>query len=196
MRMLSILLLVSAGFLGLAACSSEPSGGGGSGGSAGSGGAAGMGGAGGGGTGGSAPMGGYCGKTCAMPADCCPMGLPNCPGMDYPTNYTCDNGTCGGPQCKADADCTFGGAAPDNKCFTTNSFKVCLEGCTMDADCTMPSKCIGTDDTGAKYCTVEAMKCTADADCNGYGKCNTSSGACECSADADCTGAGVDKCVQ
>ncbi|TKC99275.1 hypothetical protein E8A74_38290 [Polyangium fumosum] len=149
--------------------------------------------------GGGTPSGGYCGKSCAMAVDCCPMGLPNCPGMDYPNNYTCDNGVCGAPQCKADADCTFNGALPDNKCLTENDFKICAEGCAADADCTAPLKCIGEDDNGAKYCTAEPMMtggCKMDADCNGYGKCNTTSGACECTADADCTGAGVDKCVQ
>ncbi|MDC3952344.1 hypothetical protein [Polyangium jinanense] len=204
MRMLSILLLVSAGFMGLAACSDEPSNGaGGNGGSAGSAGMGGMGGTGGGmgggmgGTGGGAAMGGYCGKSCAMPADCCPMGVPNCPG-NYPNNWTCDDGVCGPPQCTGDADCTFGGAAPDFKCFTINDYKTCAEGCAADADCPMNTKCIGEDDNGAKYCSAEPMMtggCMADADCNGYGKCNTASGVCECAADADCTGAGVDTCV-
>ncbi|MDI3292089.1 hypothetical protein QHF83_52750, partial [Polyangium sp. 15x6] len=171
---------------------------GGNGGSAGSGGAGGgTGGAGGGmgGTGGGAPAGGYCGKSCAMPADCC-QGAPNCPG-DYPFNYTCDNGVCGPGQCATDMECTFGGALPNNKCVAENGLKTCVTPCTADADCTMPLKCIGEDDSGAKYCTSEATGgCMSDADCNGYGKCNTTSKACECSADADCTGAGVDKCVQ
>lgn len=140
--------------------------------------------------------GGYCAKGCAMPADCCPMGVPDCPGA-YPNNWTCDAGVCGAPQCSADDQCTFGGAFPDNKCLTVDSLKVCLDPCTADTDCTAPSTCIGVDDGGTKYCTVESdgEGCMSDADCMGYGKCDTMTGACQCTVDADCTGIGVDKCV-
>lgn len=199
MRMLSILFLVGAGFMGLAACSSEPSGTGGTGGTAGAGGAGGMAGTGGmGGMGGSGPMGGFCGKSCTKPADCCAPNAMNCPGA-FPYNMPCDNGVCGPPQCTSDADCTFGGVAPDYKCLTENGLKVCAVDCMTDADCTMPLKCIGQDDNGVKYCNAEPMMtggCMTDMDCNGYGKCNTSSGFCECTVDTDCTGMGVDKCVQ
>ncbi|MDI1427927.1 hypothetical protein [Polyangium sorediatum] len=196
MRMLSILAVVSMSFLGLAACGDDTGGSGGSGGSGATGGmgGGGMGGMGGtGGMGGGGPSAGYCGKTCAMPADCCAMGVPNCPGADYPNNWTCDEGVCGAPQCKADADCTFGGALPNNKCLTESSMKICATPCMADADCTMPLKCTGEDDSGGKYCA--GAGCATDADCGGYGKCNTTSGACECTADADCTGVGTDKCV-
>jgi hypothetical protein len=201
MRGLSILLVVGLSFLGLAACGDDPppstSGTAGSGGMGG-GGTAGGGTAGSGGGMGGGSNAGYCGKSCAMPKDCCPMGAMNCPGA-YPNNWTCDSGACGAPQCGSDADCTFGGVLMDYKCLTVSGNKVCVESCAADMDCTpgTMTTCTGTDDAGMKYCTTMAAGgCTDDASCMGYGKCNTTSKACECTADADCTGTGVDKCVQ
>lgn len=149
--------------------------------------------AGSGGSGGGAMPSGYCGKSCAMPADCCPMGSMGCPGPNYPNNWTCDSGSCGAPQCAVKDDCTFNGALPDWDCLTKDNLKFCADVCMADADCTAPLKCIG-DAGGTKYCTAEATAgCMTDADCMGYGKCKD--GACSCTADADCTGMGVDKCV-
>jgi hypothetical protein len=198
MRILSLVFIVGASLMGLAAC--DGGGGGTGGGGGGDQGGAGGGTAGngtGGGTGGSAPGAGYCGKSCAAPADCCPAGSMGCPG-DYPNNWTCDSGTCGAPQCASDMDCTFGGVLMGYSCLTANSYKICAIPCTADADCSMVMlTCVGTDDSGAKYCSSDTSTggCTADADCAGYGKCNTASGACECTADAECTATGTDKCV-
>jgi hypothetical protein len=199
MRIVSILMIVGAGLLGLAACSDDSTGGsGGSGGNgtAGSGGSSGTAGGGGGSAGGS-PGAGYCAKGCAMPADCCAPGSMGCPGP-YPNNWTCDSGVCGGPQCSTDDDCTFGGVLMGYKCLTEGGLKICAKDCAADADCTMPLTCIGSDDNGAKYCSAEPMGggCKTDADCGGYGKCDVATGACGCTADADCTAMGVDKCVQ
>lgn len=210
MRILSLLVVVGMMAFGVSACSDGNNGTGGSGGtgaagggdSGGSGGTAGTGGGnagGGGGSGGGTSAGGYCGKSCAMPADCCPMGVPDCPSANYPNNWTCDSGACGAPQCATDMDCTFGGVLMGYGCLTISTNKACQKTCTTDADCDMLMlKCTGTDDNGMKYCSAPTMSsgCKADADCMGYGKCNTTSGACECSADGDCTGAGVDKCVK
>ena len=199
MRILSLLVIVGA-FMGFAGCSDGNNGSGGAGGSGGE--ATG----GNGGTGGSAssssssggtPAGGYCGKSCAMPVDCCFAGVPMCPGA-YPNNWTCDMGICGAPQCATDADCTFGGALMGYACLDISGNKVCQKTCAADADCAMQMlTCSGKDDGGKQYCSTDAMPagCKADADCMGFGKCNTTSGACECSADADCTAMGVNKCV-
>jgi hypothetical protein len=200
MRFLSVLFIAGITFMSFVGCgddTTKTSGTAGSGGSAGSGGEGGSAGSGG-GSGGGAPTGGYCGKSCAMPVDCCPVGAPMCPGA-YPNNWTCDNGVCGAPQCSTDDDCTFGGALMGYACLTVDSLKFCAKTCAADADCSMQMlTCSGSDDGGKKYCSTTTMGggCKADADCMGYGKCNTTSGACECSADGDCSGAGVDKCVQ
>lgn len=135
---------------------------------------------------------GFCAATCSTPADCCQPGAPNCPSDMYPTNWTCDGGFCGSPQCATDADCTFGGVLPDHKCLTIdvggNDLKACFEGCAVDADCTMGTTCIGEDSNGTKYCTVASTGgCMTDAECNGYGKCDTATGLCGCTGDADCT---------
>jgi hypothetical protein len=120
--------------LGAFACGSDkmpgdPTGQGGS--TSSSSGAAGAGGAGGmastssAGGGGAAPVG-RCVKGCAAPADCCPMGAPNCPSGTYPTNYTCDQGICGPPQCAVKDECTAGGALPDYDCSKVGGFATCL----------------------------------------------------------------------
>jgi hypothetical protein len=142
----------------------------------------------------------YCTKGCSAPADCCAAGAPDCPSDAYPNNWGCEEGVCTPPQCATDAECTFGGALPDYVCLTVSDFKVCAEGCATDADCTAPTTCIGEDDDGEKYCTVESTAggCRSDADCTlGFGSvCDVDSGACTCTGDADCTAMGVDTCVE
>jgi hypothetical protein len=158
--------------------------------------------AGGAGSGGSGSGGAvaYCTKGCTTPADCCTPGVPDCPGDAYPNNWGCEEGICTPPQCATDDECTFGGALPDYKCLNVSDFAVCLEGCAADADCTAPATCIGEDDDGEKYCTVESSSggCRSDADCTaGFGStCDVDSGACTCSGDRDCTAMGVDTCVE
>jgi hypothetical protein len=157
--------------------------------------------AGGAGSGGSGSGGAlsYCAQSCAEAADCCPDGLPDCPGDAYPNNYGCEEGLCTPPQCATDDECTFGGAVPGNGCLTISDFKICVPTCDGDADCTAPLTCAGEDDDGKKYCTGEAPAgCTTDADCPaGYGGiCDVDSGSCTCGEDADCSGAGVDTCVE
>jgi len=197
MRILSLLMVLGA-FMGLVGCDEGTGGSGGSGGEATGGGGAGGGASSSSSSSSGAPAGGYCGKKCAMPMDCCPAGVPMCPGA-YPNNWTCDMGVCGAPQCATDADCTFGGVLMGYACLDISGNKVCQKSCTADADCAMQMlKCTGKDDAGKQYCSTDMMApgCKADADCGGYGKCNTTSGACECSADGDCTGMGVDTCVK
>ena len=181
---------------GLVACSSENTGTGGSsssttssstGGTAGGGGMAGGGGAGGigggGGMGGSEPSSGYCQRTCTTAKDCCPNQMdPNCPGADYPYNYTCNaKGTCEAPQCKANGECVLAGY----KCFTITAKGSCRKDCTADPTvCEGTDACTGVADNGDKFCQ-STSECMTNADCGGYGACINSF--CVCLGNADCT---------
>lgn len=164
------------------------SGGGGNGGG-GTGGAA-EGGGGAGGTGGGAPVEGYCVRSCATPADCCPPNLPNCPSNQYPTNFTCDNGICGPPQCAVKADCTNGGQTPQYDCILTNGTHGCAQPCVTDAECTVPATCTGIADDQSKFCKLEQppFTCTPGESCNGPGVCNAAGDACVCATSAQCSG--------
>jgi hypothetical protein len=123
------------------------------------------------------------------------MGAPNCPSGTYPTNYTCDQGICGPPQCAVKDECTAGGALPDYDCSKVGGFATCLLPCTGDAQCGT-AECTGVDDAGGKYCKAASTSggCTTNESCNGFGKCV--GGACICDVDADCTSAFGNKCVK
>lgn len=133
---------------------------------------------------------GYCGKACAVDVDCCPQGVPNCPGP-YPTNYSCGTGICQPPECASTADCSI---IPNAECHPISGYGSCFVPCTVDDDCVADLVCAGQADDGTKYCTTTATGCAMDIDCHGYGKCFT--GACRCQTDMDCTGMGVDTCVK
>lgn len=172
-----------------------PGGSGGSGATGGSGGSGATGGgAGTGGTGGASD--GYCARGCVTPADCCLPNQPNCPSAQYPTNYTCDNGICGSPQCAVKNDCTANGQLPDNDCLSVNGINQCAEPCTVDGDCTAPATCTGMAQ-GTMFCKVEQppFTCQPGTSCNGFGVCNAAGDACVCADDGDCTNY-VDTCVK
>ncbi len=133
---------------------------------------------------------GYCGKTCSMDVDCCPAGLPNCPGA-YPYNYSCADGICASPTCSSNEECAI---IPNAECHPIAGNGSCFVPCAVDDDCVADLVCSGQADDGTKYCTTTATGCSMDVDCHGYGKCFT--GACRCQSDADCTGMGVDTCVK
>ncbi|WP_437971555.1 hypothetical protein WMF04_20580 [Sorangium sp. So ce260] len=178
----------------------------GGGGEGGQGGGTGTGGAGGAGTGGAGGTGaggagtggatyGYCAKGCTTPADCCAPGQGNCPSDSYPNNYTCDNGICGAPQCASHNDCTNGGLDPTKQCVPSGGVNGCVTPCTLDTDCPGTSKCIGTDDTGNKFCRIESepFVCTRTEECAGFGECVN--GACVCDDDGDCTDPSANACA-
>ncbi|XXX81875.1 hypothetical protein WMF30_24245 [Sorangium sp. So ce134] len=167
-------------------------GGGGGAGTGGTGGA-GAGGAGGAGTGGATY--GYCAKGCMIRDDCCAQDQRNCPSDSYPTNYTCDNNICVAPQCASDEDCTNGGLDPTKRCVPSGGLNGCVTPCTLDTDCPGTSKCIGTDDTGSKFCRIESepFVCTRTEECAGFGECVN--GACVCDDNDDCTDPSADACV-
>jgi hypothetical protein len=153
-----------------------------------------MAGAGGGGGAGGAQAG-FCTRGCATPADCCPPGAPNCPSNQYPTNYTCESGICGPPQCQSNVDC-ISAATPNNQCVGYNGINQCVTPCTLDAECSSPAVCTGVDDGGNKFCKAEAppFMCDSDMDCNGFGQCNAEGNGCVCFQDTDCSGF-VNKCA-
>jgi hypothetical protein len=141
---------------------------------------------------------GYCAKACMTPADCCPAGQPNCPSDQYPTNYTCDTGICGPPQCAVKEDCTAGGALPEYECLLFNGVNGCVEPCAIDADCTAPATCTGLTDNMTKVCKVEQppFMCEPGMSCNGFGVCNAAGNACVCTDDTQCSNEFVNKCVK
>ncbi|WP_437338890.1 hypothetical protein [Sorangium sp. So ce394] len=171
--------------------------GGGGAGGAGTGGAGGMGGAGTGGAGGTggATIYGYCAKGCATPADCCAPGQGNCPSDSYPTNYTCDEGICGAPQCASQDDCTNGGTNPNKQCVPSGGVRQCVTPCSVDTDCSGRAKCVGVDDVGKTFCRIESepFVCTSTEECGGSGKCVE--GACVCEGNDDCTAPSANACV-
>jgi len=170
---------------------------GGSGGSGAGGGSGGSGATGGGGSGGAAA--GYCGRTCTTPADCCPMGLPNCPSNEYPTNFTCMNNLCGPPRCAVKDDCTANGMLPNNDCVQINGFPSCSTVCTTNAECSGTDTCTGMADDGTMLCqgvTPPPFMCDDDADCNGFGKCNAAGDGCYCDSSTDCMNDYLKDCIQ
>ncbi|WP_437492685.1 hypothetical protein WME75_18575 [Sorangium sp. So ce1014] len=165
-------------------------------------GGAGTGGAGGAGAGGAGGAGGrggatygYCAKGCTTPADCCAPGQGNCPSDSYPTNYTCDNGICGAPQCASHDECTNGGLNPNKQCVPSGGVSQCVTPCTLDTDCSGRATCVGVDDAGSKFCRIasEPFVCTSTDECGGSGKCVE--GACVCEGDGDCTDPSANACA-
>ena len=163
------------------------------------GGAGGVGGVGGaGGAGGAMPLEGVCAKACTTPADCCQPNQPNCPSDQYPTNFTCDNGICGPPQCAIKEDCTAGGQLPEYDCIIFNGANGCVQPCVADGECMGTALCTGLADDMSKFCEVEIppLVCQPGESCNGFGVCNAAGNACGCSDDAQCSNNFVNKCVK
>ncbi|WP_437820182.1 hypothetical protein [Sorangium sp. So ce1078] len=178
--------------------SGSSAGGGGEGGQGGGTGTGGAGTGGAGGTGGEGTGGatyGYCAKGCTTPADCCAPGEGNCPSDSYPTNYTCEAGICGAPQCASHDDCTNGGLNPKKQCVPSGGASQCVTPCTLDAECSGRARCVGVDDAGNKFCRIESepFVCTSTEECGGSGKCVE--GACVCEGDGDCTDPSANACV-
>jgi hypothetical protein len=142
------------------------------------------------------------------------VGLPNCPSPNYPTNYTCDNGSCKAPRCATQTDCSNAGLPATYDCVAYNGIMACKQICAVDTECTTPTKCIDPGGGAAKYCALPpaicssdtecgtggackggACFCTTDAWCAGYGTCNLTSGACQCASDADCTAPKAKHCA-
>jgi hypothetical protein len=133
---------------------------------------------------------GFCAKQCTKDADCCPEGLPDCPGP-YPENFVCDGGLCKAPLCSTDADCATLGA-PGLICGGVDGFTACIQGCSSDADCSFGhASCTGRSDEGKKICV--AVPCVGDGDCVAGLHC-LDDGRCGCTSDAEC-GGGKSHCI-
>lgn len=135
---------------------------------------------------------GYCAKECTVTADCCPVGVTNCPG-DYPQNYECVDGLCKAPHCTKDADCALFGAG-----FICTPWAIgagcAFPACTLDSDCTSPgATCASTLPDGRKVCSVTVPKCTPGS-CPGRLTC-LSGGRCGCTQDSDCGTSATVHCV-
>jgi len=145
------------------------------------------------GGGGGAPVG-ACGRRCAVDADCCPAGDPDCPGV-YPHNPTCvdldNNGekTCRGVECGSDADCNPG-AGTTYACKSLDKLiKACVLPCVPNGPCSAGTTCIGVADDSTMYCALPStpFTCTPAGDeCKGAGLCAPSGDKCVCTADTQC----------
>ena len=135
--------------------------------------------------------GGTCVQSCAEPADCCPDGVPNCPGK-YPFNFECNAGVCEPGGCDSNETCEA--VVPGWVCVNNGDASACAVPCTDDAECLVDGfSCTGVDDNDVTYCAPEdSGGCTSDDDCTGFGTCD--GGSCVCSDDGDCTADGVDTC--
>src|SRR5690606_21638893 len=143
---------------------------------------------------GAGDLAGYCAQACEEAADCCPAGVPDCPG-DYPLNYECTDGLCTSPGCSTNDQCTAGGFLEDWGCFNVDfgsgDYGLCAEACEVDADCDTAGfdgyTCTGESDDGT-YCVppaVEVDPCETDEDC-ALGVCQDD-GTCACTTTDDCS---------
>jgi hypothetical protein len=141
---------------------------------------------------------GYCAKRCKSTLDCCPAGLPNCPGS-YPENFVCEAGLCKAPQCQEDSDCALSGGST-LVCRSVGGHIGCVFACSTDGECsslgTLSAGCSRTADDGTRICGVAAnaaVRCTSDVQCPLNRHCQ--SGACGCETDAEC-GPSLDVCTK
>ena len=119
----------------------------------------------------------YCQQECMDAADCCPEGVPNCPG-EYPFNSECVDGLCQFGGCTSDEDCEliFG-----TSCEDLGDYAACVPLCDEDDDCLTDfgETCSGVTEDGQSFCTIQ-FGCTSDDDCQGFGVCDVDSGNCYC----------------
>ena len=142
----------------------------------------------------------YCAKRCVTSADCCPDGVPGCPGP-YPLDFACDRGLCLAPRCAHDADCTVPFAKP--ACRAVGGLTACVARCDADADCASSGgglgglgagACVGSADDGTPICGRALPGCASDAECLAGAHCV--GGRCGCRDDADCTQGTLRHCHQ
>lgn len=130
----------------------------------------------------------FCQATCTEAVDCCPKGVPDCPGEPPFSNWECNAGLCELGGCETDDHCMI---IAGTTCHQVGGFGACVPVCTVETeaeDCLTDQgeTCSGMTDDGMLYCVVDVPPCDGDDDCGGFGVCNLETGACECADMGQC----------
>ncbi|MFO0592135.1 MAG: hypothetical protein U0441_31620 [Polyangiaceae bacterium] len=84
---------------------------------------------------------------------------------------------------------------PASTCVTFSAGGFCLKSCSAPADCGPGQTCFDPMDGSQPFCYAF---CTKDSECEGYGKCDTTTGACyvpeDCATPGDEDGDGLADC--
>ena len=126
-----------------------------------------------------------CVESCLVPANCCVLNTPNCPGY-YPYNFSYEEGLCVPGQCENDGECD--GVVSGQVCRMVRGLRTCVTPCTPgeDGPCDgieVGMTCSGVTQEGEGFCF---KRCDAPGESCGGQDCDPDSGLCVCSTSGQC----------